>query len=40
MSENYMVGAIGLPILSVIGYAFSLFLGTILLFAVLRTRKL
>ncbi|MBL6876519.1 MAG: AarF/ABC1/UbiB kinase family protein [Chitinophagales bacterium] len=40
MSENYMAGAIGLPILSVIGYAFSLFLGTILLFAVLRTRKL
>ena len=40
MSENYMAGAIGLPIISVIGYAFSLFLGTILLFAVLRTRKL
>ena len=40
MSENYMAGVIGLPILSVIGYAFSLFLGTILLFAVLRTRKL
>ena len=40
MSENYMAGAIGLPILSVIGYAFSIFLGTILLFAVLRTRKL
>ncbi len=40
MSENYMVGAIGLPILSVTGYAFSLFLGTILLFAVLRTRNL
>ena len=40
LSENYMAGAIGLPIISVIGYAFSLFLGTILLFAVLRTRKL
>ena len=40
MSENYMAGVIGLPIISVIGYAFSIFLGTILLFAVLRTRKL
>lgn len=40
MSENYIFEAIGLPILSVIGYAFSLFLGTILLFAILRTRKL
>tara|TARA_B100001093_G_scaffold513177_1_gene584541 strand:- start:7351 stop:9045 length:1695 start_codon:yes stop_codon:yes gene_type:complete len=40
MSENYMAGVIGLPIISVIGYAISIFLGTILLFAVLRTRKL
>lgn len=40
MSEKFILSSIGLPYLSVIGYVFSLFLGTILLFAVLRTRKL
>lgn len=40
MSEQFMASSIGLPILSVVGYGFAIFLGTILLFAVLRTRKL
>lgn len=40
MSEQFMSSSLGIPYLSVIGYGASLFLGTILLFAVLRTRKL
>ncbi|MFT4970274.1 MAG: ubiquinone biosynthesis protein [Chitinophagales bacterium] len=40
MAEQFMMKSIGLPYLSVIGYGVALFLGTILLFAVLRTRKL
>jgi ubiquinone biosynthesis protein len=40
MSENLMSSSFGIPYISVLGYAFSVFLGTILLFAVLRTRKL
>ncbi|MCD8528873.1 MAG: AarF/ABC1/UbiB kinase family protein [Chitinophagales bacterium] len=39
MPERY-VSPIGLPYLSIIGYVFSIFLGIVLLFAVLRTRKL
>ena len=40
MSEKFIVYSLGIPYLSVIGYLSALFLGTILLFAVLRTRKL
>lgn len=39
MPEKYMT-SFGVPYFSVIGFVFSLFLGTVLLFAVLRTRKL
>lgn len=40
LPDKFIFNAIGLPYISVIGFAFALFLGTILLFAVLRTRKL
>lgn len=40
MDNKFMMESIGLPYISVAGYLFSIFLGTILLFAVLRTRKL
>jgi ubiquinone biosynthesis protein len=40
MSQQFLAPSLGLPYLSLIGYSFALFLGTILLFAVLRTRKL
>lgn len=39
MPEKYMT-SFGVPYFSVVGFVFSLFLGTVLLFAVLRTRKL
>jgi len=40
MLEKFIFSSLGIPYLSVIGYLSALFLGTILLFAVLRTRKL
>ena len=40
MDNKFVMESIGLPYISVAGYLFSVFLGTILLFAVLRTRKL
>jgi ubiquinone biosynthesis protein len=40
MENKFVMESIGLPYISVAGYIFSVFLGTILLFAVLRTRKL
>lgn len=40
MSEKFIAPNLGIPYLSLVGYLFALFLGTILLFAVLRTRKL
>lgn len=38
--QDLIFEPLGIPYLSVIGYSFSIFLGTVLLFAVLRTRKL
>ena len=40
MENKFVMESIGIPYISVAGYIFSVFLGTILLFAVLRTRKL
>lgn len=40
MREELVSQSLGLPYLSIIGYSFSLFLGSILLFAILRTRNL
>lgn len=39
MEEKY-ISSLGIPYLSIGGFVFAIFLGTILLFAVLRTRKL
>lgn len=38
--KEYIISSLGIPYLSLFGFLFSIFLGTILLFAVLRTRKL
>jgi ubiquinone biosynthesis protein len=40
MPENLMSSSFGIPYISLLGFIISVFLGTILLFAVLRTRKL